>query len=99
VVASKYGVNNLRWWSKKSPYAHGVGCWKSILVGLELFKTLVHFKIRNGSRVLSWQDVWCGDSSLNTQFSDLFRLAQFKDATMHQMFSWYGKQIHWDLSL
>ena len=94
MVASKYGVNNLRWWSKKSPYAHGVGCWKSILVGLELFKTLVHFKIRNGSRVLSWQDVWCGDRSLNTQFRDLLRMARFRDVMMHQMLSWNGEQIH-----
>jgi len=38
VIVSKYGVDNLGWWSKKSHYAHGVGCWKSILGGLELFK-------------------------------------------------------------
>ena len=24
MTVSKYGVDNLGWWSKKSPYAHGV---------------------------------------------------------------------------
>ena len=54
VIASKYGVDNSGWWSKKCPKAHGVGCWKSILAGLELFKTLLHFKVKNGSKVLFW---------------------------------------------
>ena len=83
VIASKYGVDNSGWWSMKSSNAHGFGCWKSILVRLELFKTLVHFKVKNGSKVLFWEDVWCGDSSLKTQFPDLFRMARFRDATVH----------------
>jgi len=58
VIASKYGVDNLGRWSKKSSYAHGVGCWKSILVGLELFKTLVHFK--SGMGLGSYFDGMCG---------------------------------------
>jgi len=52
VIKAKYGIDELGWWSKKSPYPYGVGCWKSILVGLERFKSLVHFKVRDGSRVL-----------------------------------------------
>jgi len=71
VIASKYGLDNLGWWSKKSPYAQGVGCWKSILVVLELFKTSVHLKVRNGSMMLLWQDVWCGDCPLKAQFPNL----------------------------
>jgi len=60
----KWG-GQFRVWSNKSSYAHGVGCWKYILAHLELFKTLVHFKVRNSSRVLLWHDVWCGDHRLN----------------------------------
>jgi len=98
VTVSKYGVDNLGWWSKKSPYAHGVGCCKSILGGLELFKTLVRFQVRNGSRVLFWQDVWCGEISLKSQFPDLVRMVRFKEATVDQMFSRNGEHLHWDLS-
>jgi len=82
VIVSKYGVDSLGWWSKKSRYAHEVGCWKSILAGLELFKTLVRFQVANSSSVLFWQDVWCEDSSLKSQFPNLFRMARFKEATV-----------------
>ena len=60
MIAVKYGVEKLGWWSEKSHHAHGVGCWKSILGGLDTFKILVRFQVGNGSRVLFWQDVWCG---------------------------------------
>jgi len=56
VIALKYGVDNSGWWSKKSPNAHGVGCWKSILGGLELFQILVHFKV---GLILAGCVVWC----------------------------------------
>ena len=59
----------------------------------------MHFKVNSGSKVLFWQDVWCGENSLKSQFPDLFRLARFKDATVYQMLSWNGEQIHWNLSL
>jgi len=98
VVVAKYGVEKLGWWSKKSHYAHGVGCWKSILGGLELFKNLVCFQIGNGNRVLFWQDVWYGESSPKSQFSNLYRMAHCKEATVDQMFITNGEHIHWDLS-
>ena len=60
MVKIKYGIDKLGWWSKKSPHPHGVGCWKSIISGLDQFKSLVNFEVNNGSRVL-FCDVWCGD--------------------------------------
>jgi len=99
VIIFKYGADNLGWWSKKSPYPHRVGCWKFILAGLKLFKTLVHFQVRNGSRVLVSRDVWCGESSLMYKFPDLFGMARFKEAMVDQMFSRDGEHIQWDLSL
>jgi len=70
-----YDVDKLGWWSKKSSNPHGVGCWKSITSELDLFKSLVHFKVGNGSRVLFWHDVWCGEQPLKDHFPDLFRMA------------------------
>ena len=32
-------------------FAHRVGCWKSILLSLEVFKSFVHFEVRNEARV------------------------------------------------
>jgi len=90
VIVSKYGVDTLGWWTKKSPYAHGVHCWKSILTGLKPFKTLVRFQIGNGSRFLFCQDMWCGESSLESQFPDLFRMARFKKARWIKCFLGMG---------
>jgi len=28
MVKLKYGIDRLGWWSKKSTYPHGIGCWK-----------------------------------------------------------------------
>ena len=59
MIVSKYGIDRLSWWSKKSPFAHGVGCWKSINSTLDFFKYNVRFEVGNGARVLFWQDKWC----------------------------------------
>ena len=59
MINAKYGVHTQGWWSKKGHYAHGMGCWRSILAGVERFKSLVHIEMKNGLRVLSWPDVRC----------------------------------------
>ena len=64
------------------------GCWKFILAGLELLKTLVHFMVRNDSSVLLWHDVWCCDHPLKTPYPDIFRIAHFKDAMVQEVISW-----------
>jgi len=76
--------------SKMSSSSHGAGFWKSILAGLERFKSLVHFDVKDGSRVLFWHDVWCGDRSLKTQFPSPFRMARHKNATVHDVIFWNG---------
>jgi len=98
VVELKYGVNGFGWWSKKSKHPHGVGCWKSIISGLDRFKSVVNFEVNNGARVYFWHDVWCEDRSFEDQFSDLFRMARCKDASMQQVVSWNGDQYHWNIS-
>jgi len=56
VIVSKYGVDRFGWWSKRSSFVHGVGCWKSILSSLEVFKSFVCIEVRNGVRVFFWHD-------------------------------------------
>ena len=98
MVELKYGVDGLGWWSKKSRHPHGVGCWKSIISGLDQFKSLVNFEVNNGARVYFWHDMWCGDRSFKDQFSELFRMARCKDASVKQVVSWNGDQYHWNIS-
>jgi len=66
VIKAKYSIDDLGWWIKRSPYSHGVSFWKSILARLECFKSLVHFEMKDGPRVLFSHDVWCGDRPLKT---------------------------------
>ena len=96
VIEAKYGIDDLGWWSKMSSSSHGVGFRKSISARLEHFKSLVHFDVKDGSRVLS-HDVWCGHRSLKTQFPCLFRMARHKNATVHDAIFWNGDVYHWNL--
>jgi len=74
----------------KNSYAHGVGCWKSILSNLEVFKSIVRFEVRNKAIVLFWHDMWCGDQPLTIQFPNLFRMECLRDARVHDVLSWNG---------
>ena len=84
MIVSKYGADNLGWWSKRSLYGKGFGCWKSTHVRLDFFKSLVCFGARNGSRVLSWHDKCCREPPLSVQFPNLFRMACARDAIVHE---------------
>jgi len=57
VIKTKYRVNNFGWWSKKSSYALGVGCLEIYYEGFDELRSLVHFNVKNGSKILSWHDV------------------------------------------
>ena len=91
---TKYGVDNSGWWSKKSSYAHGVGCWKSIISDVDHLRSLVHYRVKNGLRILFWHDVCCGDQPLKFQLQDLFRMARLKEATVHEVVSWNDNRFH-----
>jgi len=65
---------------------------------LDQFKSLVNFEVNNGARVYFWHDVWCGERSFKDQFSELFRMARCKDASVQHVVSWNGDQCHWNIS-
>ena len=98
MIVSKYGTNRLGWWSKKSLFAHGVGCWKSIHSTLDFFKSFVHFEVGNGVRVLFCQDKWCGDQPVKDQFPNLLRMASSSEATVQEILSWNGSEHFWNIT-
>ena len=85
-IIAKCGVDILGWWTKRSLFAHGLGLWKSVLAGLERFKSLAHFKVKNGSRVRFWHDVWCRNQPVDS-IPDLFRMTLLKDAMVQGVVS------------
>lgn len=62
------------------------GGWLEIYLSrFGLFKTLVHFKVKNCCRMLSWHDVWRSDRPLKNQFLYLFTMTCLKDATVQEV--------------
>ena len=58
------------------------------------FRSLVHYRVKNGSRILFWHDVWSGDQPLKCQSPDLSRMIPLKEATVHEVVCWNGNQCH-----
>jgi len=52
VIEKKYRVDNYGRWNKKSSYAHGVSCWKSIISSVDHFHSHVQYRVKNGSKIL-----------------------------------------------
>jgi len=61
-------------------------------------QSVVHFEMKDGTRVLFWHDVWCGYCPLKIQFPGLFRMARFKCATIQEVVSRNGDTCHWNLT-
>ena len=62
--------------------------------GLDQLSSLVHFKVKNGLKILFWHDLCCGDQPRKIQFRSLFRMTRLKEATLHQVVTWNGGQNH-----
>jgi len=57
----------------------------------------VRYEIGNGSKVLFWHDVWCGEIPLKTLFSELFLIARGKDAWVEENMQRQNGTILWNI--
>jgi hypothetical protein len=83
-VAIKYGSMSDGWCSKEVGGSFGVGVWKCIRTGWNVFAAHVRFEVGDGSKVLFWHDVLCGELPLKTLFPELFLIACGKDAWVEE---------------
>jgi hypothetical protein len=90
----KYGGG---WCSKEVGDSFGFGVWKSIRRGWDAFAVHVRYEIGNGSKVLFWHDVWCGEIPLKTLFSELFLIARGKDAWVEENMQRQNGTILWNI--
>ena len=65
--------------------------------GVDTFKQYVRFEVGNGSRVLFWQDVWCGEQPLMNAFPALFTIACAKEAWVEENMDSVNGAIHWNV--
>jgi hypothetical protein len=95
-VEVKYDMIRSGWCSKEVGGPYGVGVWKCIRRGWDNFKQHVWFEVGNGSRVLFWQDVWCGELPLKTVSPALFNIACAKEAWVEENMDIVNGAIHWN---
>jgi hypothetical protein len=76
---------------------YGVGVWKCIRRGWDNFKQYVQFEVGDGSRVLFWHDVWCGELPLKILFPALFNIACTKEAWVEENMDIAHSFIHWNV--
>ena len=75
VIVSKFGVEDLGWWSKEARWPFGVNFWKDIPKESRWVKDNCDFRIGNGNRIRFWMDHCCGPSTLYISFPSLFDLS------------------------
>jgi hypothetical protein len=97
VVDVKYGSLRGGWCSKEVGGSYGFGVWKSIRRGWDAFAAHVRYEIGNGSKVLFWHDVWCGEIPLKNLFPELFLIARRKDAWVEEIMQRQNGTILWNI--
>jgi hypothetical protein len=95
VVDVKYDSLSGGWCSKEVGGPYGVGVWKCIRRGWAGFANHVRFEVGDGSKVLFWHDVWCGEQPLKNIFPELFTIACRKDVWVAETMQIHNGSIHW----
>ena len=60
VIVGKYRMQEGEWCTKEVRGRYGVGVWKSIRNGWEVFKDKTRFQVGSGNRVKFRKNRWCG---------------------------------------
>jgi hypothetical protein len=93
----KYDIMRGGWCSKEVGGPYEVGVWRCIRRGWDICKQHVRFEVGNGSRVLFWQDVRCGELPLKNVFPALFTIACAKEAWVEENMAIVDGAIHWNV--
>jgi hypothetical protein len=93
---AKYGVE---WggWRSAITGSHGVGLWKYISMGWQVFRSHCSFVPGEGSRIRFWEDSWCGDRALKDAFPVLHSLASNKGASIADNIELSRGSIQWNI--
>ena len=100
VIATKYGVNEGGWSTKKIRGAHGCGLWRSISSNWADFVSFLDYEVGVGDRIRFWFDRWCGDCPLKDAFPDLFVCTTNRNATVASLLlqSTSGSRNSWNIT-
>ncbi|XP_023896574.1 uncharacterized protein LOC112008478 [Quercus suber] len=82
VVALEFGEEWEGWTSKLVRGTHGCSLWRGIRMGWKEFSKNIWFEVGVGDRVKLWTDQWCGESSLQLTFPNVYGIASNKEASV-----------------
>lgn len=71
--------------------------WKCIARGWEGFVRHVRYETGDGSKVLFWHDVWCGELPLKILFPEWYTIACDKDAWVDENMEILNGIIYWNV--
>jgi hypothetical protein len=74
-----------------------VSVWKCIRRTWNGFANYARYKVGDGSHVLFWHDVWCGEQPLKVSFSELLTIACAKDAWVVDNMQLQNGNINWNI--
>ncbi|XP_059650347.1 uncharacterized protein LOC132296126 [Cornus florida] len=97
LVSCRYGDDVGGWTTRPVSIAVGVGAWKFIRKGWDAFSPNVRFRVRDGSRVRFWEDLWCGNQPLCRTFPRLFSIAADRHATVANCYQLDNSRITWNV--
>jgi hypothetical protein len=97
VLVAKYGVDWGGWRSGVITGPHGVGLWKYICMGWQVFWSHCRFDPGEGSRIRFWEDIWCGDRALKDAFPVLHSIANNKGASIADNMEHSNGTIQWNI--
>lgn len=95
VLFSKYVVFR-GGWGTKTPLPCYSGVWRHLFSSVKgVFFWNIRFPVGRGDTILFWLDIWVGDTSLATRFSELFCCAQNKKVAVADYMDRVGDQAVW----
>jgi hypothetical protein len=90
VVHSKFGSSWVGWCCNEPLGAYEMGLWKNIMRSWGKFSSHTRFEVENGSKVILWHDLWCGDRAFKDVFPNLYGIACAKDAFVAALLELFG---------
>jgi hypothetical protein len=97
VIKEKYEEQDGGWCSKEVSGTFGIGLWKHIRRGWDMFARNVRFEVGLGSKILFWHDTWCGNQPLKHAYPSLYRIARYKEAWVKDNFGWRNGVVEWNV--
>lgn len=74
------------------------GFWISALLAKLDFDKYIRYFVSNGKKISFWNDIWCGDTFLRTQFWSLFMVDRVQNAFIFDYIQILGERVVWVFS-